>query len=112
MERFKQLFNEDDLEGKVIKEVCFVDEKAIIHFYNNEFCILVCGGYDIRYLEIQDSKLGFETTSASHIFDLKNYGFMSEEEYNSLRKEFARKEAEKQERDERMLFERLKTKYQ
>jgi hypothetical protein len=110
MEQFKQLVHEDDLKGKVIKDVIFTDSNCVMHFYNNEFCILKNTGYELNYIEIQDDIFRLEITRYN-VWELKNYGFISENEYKEHSKTFQAQELAEKEQRERELFETLKAKY-
>lgn len=110
MENFNQLFTESDLVGKTIKEAVCADEKCIIHFRNNEFAAFKCGGYEIRYIELMGDPINL-SIHPYNIADLKNYGFIDNSEYLEYKAVFDKEEKEKKERDERRMYEQLKTKY-
>lgn len=110
MDNFKQILHEEDLEGKIIKRAIFTDEKCVMHFHNNEFCVIKPTGYDYTTVELEDSKLSFQVTESS-IWRLRNYGFMADDEYKKLEEEFRIQKQEKATREELKLFEQLKAKY-
>lgn len=110
MEQFKQLLHQSDLEGKIIKRVIFTDENCVIHFYNNEFCVLTCSGYEMPYVELKDDAFSLEIKDHS-IWRLRNYGLLQEDEYKILESKFSQIKEAKKEDEEKKLFEQLKTKY-
>lgn len=110
MKKFKQLIDENDLEGKIITKAIMGYNSMVLHFINDEFCILKCDGYEDHYIDIEDSIESLEPTKYN-IDRLRAYGLINDAEFNELKNQYYKEEQEQQAANDKAKFEYLKKKY-
>jgi hypothetical protein len=110
MKKFKQLRDENDLEGKIITKAIASGREFIIHFINDEFCVLKVDGYEESYIDVEDGNQP-PTPTRYNIDQLKHLGFIDDQEFKELRDRFIQEKQKQQEARDRAQFESLKKKY-
>jgi len=106
----KQITDEESLIGKTIQRVASGDDKMFLFFNDNTFVVFRHGGYEISYVEIMDDTYNIEPTKYN-LYELREIGILSEEEYQILCEENRKNEAIVKEQKERELFIQLKEKF-
>jgi len=102
----KQLTTHEELIGKTIKRIASWDNLFI--FFDDEFAVFQS---DINGdVEIKDGVF-YTEPNRHNIRTLFYLGFISEKEHDSFIEKFKKEDMEREEKNERELFERLKQKY-
>lgn len=110
MKQPTQITDQYELVGKTIERITDEDEKMFLFFTDNTFAVLKRGGYEISYIEIMSEPYNIEPNDYN-LYELKNIGIISEEEYESLSSERRIREVKAKEQKERELFIKLKEKF-
>lgn len=108
--KMKQILIKEDLIGKTIKRTGYTDNTFAVFFDDNTFAIFRGCGWDERDVELMVENYNLEP-DRFNCYDLKELGIITQEEYQKVWVDYKANQKIKEEKEEKIQYEKLKLKY-